>query len=437
MNLNEAIKTLKTAGYLVEALNWDAVFKENPAAKKTIETLESQGIKIIANKAKDENGNEVFETIVDLGEKFADIVKGLPEKIKNAKENNPSKVGIYQEFIKGLNKLVSSIQQSFQAKFLKDKHEIRLIINPKVVGVHTPYVMLAQMLTPLAFNMKILDMSDKSEEFYKQQAEKIDAFYKQQDQKIEDKYAKDLEKLKNEIEGEQKALSNSKEFKEKIDSLLKEMELDNATAYIREDKIMISIASKDFENSLRAAAALMKNNDKDSKTSKLIDTNTVMKNVKLPEGVKIEAGTKEIYIYIQKDKFNKKLLEQCVKIVKEYIKKLHKVISSEYGDKAEGFYESVLLRASSLLVESVEGYDDLCQYLNDSLREEKIGTAWYDGNSIKITDINERLTVCDIFFDEDDICVSCDGKGKWFSSEQDKEDIKKYIEKLIHKLDKK
>lgn len=82
-------------------------------------------------------------------------------------------------------------------------------------------------------------------------------------------------------------------------------------------------------------------------------------------------------------------------------------------------------------------YDDLTQYLNDSLREEKIGTAWYDGNSIKITDINERLTVCDIFFDEDDICVSCDGKGKWFSSEQDKEDIKKYIEKLIHKLDKK
>ena len=95
------------------------------------------------------------------------------------------------------------------------------------------------------------------------------------------------------------------------------------------------------------------------------------------------------------------------------------------------------LKTAGFLVESIEGYDDLCQYLNDSLREEKIGTAWYDGNSIKITDINERLTVCDIFFDEDDICVSCDGKGKWFSSEQDKEDIKKYIEKLIHKLDKK
>lgn len=95
------------------------------------------------------------------------------------------------------------------------------------------------------------------------------------------------------------------------------------------------------------------------------------------------------------------------------------------------------LKTAGYLVESVKGYDDLTQYLNDSLREEKIGTAWYDGNSIKITDINERLTVCDIFFDEDDICVSCDGKGKWFSSVQDKEDIKKYIEKLIHKLDKK
>lgn len=96
-----------------------------------------------------------------------------------------------------------------------------------------------------------------------------------------------------------------------------------------------------------------------------------------------------------------------------------------------------ILANNGYLVESIDGYDDLCQYLNDSLREEKIGTAWYDGNSIKITDINERLTVCDIFFDEDDICVNCDGKGKWFSSEQDKEDIKKYIEKLIHKLDKK
>lgn len=95
------------------------------------------------------------------------------------------------------------------------------------------------------------------------------------------------------------------------------------------------------------------------------------------------------------------------------------------------------LKAAGYLVESIEGYDDLCQYLNDSLREEKIGTAWYDGNSIKITDINERLTVCDIFFDEDDLCVNCDGKGKWFSCEQDKEDIKKYVEKLIHKLDKK
>lgn len=82
MNLNEAIKTLKTAGYLIEALNWDAVFKENPAVKKTIETLESQGIKIIANKVKDENGDEVFETIVDLGEKFADIVKRSSRKDK-------------------------------------------------------------------------------------------------------------------------------------------------------------------------------------------------------------------------------------------------------------------------------------------------------------------------------------------------------------------
>ena len=95
------------------------------------------------------------------------------------------------------------------------------------------------------------------------------------------------------------------------------------------------------------------------------------------------------------------------------------------------------LKTAGYLVESIEGYDDLCQYLNDSLREEKIGTAWYDGNSIKISDINERLTVCDIFFDEDDLCVSHDGKGKWFSCEQDKKDIKKYIEKLIHKLDKK
>ena len=95
------------------------------------------------------------------------------------------------------------------------------------------------------------------------------------------------------------------------------------------------------------------------------------------------------------------------------------------------------LKTAGYLVESIEGYDDLCQYLNDSLREEKIGTAWYDGNSIKISDINERLTVCDIFFDEDDLCVSHDGKGKWFSCEQDKEDIKKYVEKLIHKLDKK
>ena len=95
------------------------------------------------------------------------------------------------------------------------------------------------------------------------------------------------------------------------------------------------------------------------------------------------------------------------------------------------------LKTAGYLVESIEGYYDLCQYLNNSLREEKIGTAWYDGNSIKITDINERLTVCDIFFDKDDICVSCDGKSKWFSSEQDKEDIKKYIEKLIIKLDKK
>lgn len=68
------------------------------------------------------------------------------------------------------------------------------------------------------------------------------------------------------------------------------------------------------------------------------------------------------------------------------------------------------LKTAGYLVESVKGYYDLCQYLNDSLREEKIGTAWYDGNSIKITDINERLTVCDIFFDEDDICVSCDGE---------------------------
>ena len=349
MKLNEALETLKSAGYLAEALNWDAVFKENPAAKKAIDALESQGIKIIANKTKGENDKEVFETIIDLGEKFADIVKGLPEKIKDAKENNPSKVGIYQEFIKGLNKLVSSIQQSFQAKFLKDKNEIRLIIDPHVVGVHTPYAMIAQMLTPLAFNMKILDISDKSDEFYKQQAEKIDAFYKQQDQKIEDKYAKDLEKLKNEIEGEQKAASDSKDLKEKIESLLKEMELDNATALVHEDKIMISIASKDFENSLRAATALMKNDDKNSETSKLIDTNTVMKNEKLPEGVKIEAGTKEIYVYIQKDKFDEKLLEQCIKIVKEYIKKLHEAISSEYGDKADGFYESVLLMASNIL----------------------------------------------------------------------------------------
>jgi hypothetical protein len=349
MCLDEAKQILKKAGYLVEALNWDAVFKENPAAKKAIETLESQGIKIIANKAKDENGDEIFETIVDLGEKFADIIKNLPGKIKDAKEKNPSKVGIYQEFIKGLNKLVSSIQQSFQAKFLKDKHEIRLIINPNIVGVYTPYTMLAQMLTPLAFNMKILDMSDKSEEFYKQQAEKIEDFYKQQDQKIEDKYAKDLEKLKNEIEGEQKAASDSKELKEKIDSLLKEMELDNATAHVLEDKIMISLASKDFENSLRAVTALMKDDDKNGETSKLIDTNTVMKNTKLPEGVKIEAGTKEIYVYIQKDKFDEKLLEQCVKIVKEYIKKLHETISSEYGNKADKFYESVLLMASNLL----------------------------------------------------------------------------------------
>ena len=31
------------------------------------------------------------------------------------------------------------------------------------------------------------------------------------------------------------------------------------------------------------------------------------------------------------------------------------------------------LKNASYLVESIEGYDDLCQYLNDSLREEKIG----------------------------------------------------------------
>ena len=29
------------------------------------------------------------------------------------------------------------------------------------------------------------------------------------------------------------------------------------------------------------------------------------------------------------------------------------------------------LKTAGYLVESIEGYDDLCQYLNDSLREEK------------------------------------------------------------------
>ena len=97
-----------------------------------------------------------------------------------------------------------------------------------------------------------------------------------------------------------------------------------------------------------------------------------------------------------------------------------------------------LLANNGYLVETyTDDYEKLCGYLNDTLRAEKIGCAWYDGNSIRIMDINERGTICDIIFDEDDICVNYEGKGKWFSSDQDKEDIKKYIEKLIHKLDKK
>ena len=101
-----------------------------------------------------------------------------------------------------------------------------------------------------------------------------------------------------------------------------------------------------------------------------------------------------------------------------------------------------LLQENNYICEKTEtefeyGPDSLVKYLNDSLRAEKLGTAWYDGNSIKITDINRRLTICDIFFDEDDFCVNQDDRCKWFSdTESQRKDAKKYIESLIKKLDK-
>ena len=94
-----------------------------------------------------------------------------------------------------------------------------------------------------------------------------------------------------------------------------------------------------------------------------------------------------------------------------------------------------ILANNGYLVETyTDDYEKLCGYLNDTLRAEKIGCAWYDGNSIRIMDINERGTICDIIFDEDDICVNYEGKGKWFTADQDPKAIKDFIEKRIYKL---
>lgn len=94
-----------------------------------------------------------------------------------------------------------------------------------------------------------------------------------------------------------------------------------------------------------------------------------------------------------------------------------------------------ILNNANYLVETYIDEDSLYKYLDDTLKEEKIGSVQKDGNCIRVKTTDGTATVCEIVFDEDDICVNHDGKGKWFTSEQDEKDIGKFVKTLIKKMD--
>ena len=94
-----------------------------------------------------------------------------------------------------------------------------------------------------------------------------------------------------------------------------------------------------------------------------------------------------------------------------------------------------ILNNSGYLVESDDYCTDLCDYLNGELESEKLGNATCSDDCIQIMAGGKQ--VCDIGFDEDDLCVNYDGKGRWFSCGQNRADIKKYIVSIIKKASKK
>ena len=340
MKLNEALNILKEHGYLVESLAWDKVFNDNENALNLIKQFEELGITITANVNKEKG---VFETVVSLGETFNNNYERLQKDMQSAKENNPSKYGIYKEFIKSLNNMLKSSKEFFNAEFIKDKMELKLDVNPKQIPAKQAYVILIQILTPVAMSIRALDSTHKSEDWYEEQKQKIEASFKNTQQKLDNKF----DDFKKEVEDIKKS---NDEYSEKVKNILKR---DDAKCTVLDKKIMIKLPSKDYENSTRATAALA-NTGKES-CMKYLNTKDYFGNLDLPEGTEIAATTKEFIIYIEKDKFDEKILKKLMGYIKKYVKDFHEALKSDFGDKINAYYESYnyqILKKASMLCES-------------------------------------------------------------------------------------
>lgn len=101
--------------------------------------------------------------------------------------------------------------------------------------------------------------------------------------------------------------------------------------------------------------------------------------------------------------------------------------------------KTILKKNFYIIEKKVSNEEDLATFLDKELRKEKLGTARYDGQGcIKVTTMDCGCTVCNICWDEDDLCVCHNDKGKWFADiESQRDDIKKYVEGLVKKANKK